>query len=128
MEQGALNVLLIGESEHVWWHLVQSLGLMGCRLWFASTNEEVRALLEQRPFRFILSAYPVTGRSPILRLVRPGCSVFYSVPVEYGCLWFQAAAEPVSDPRVSALRPKQFMSILNHLVADLTSKQLAAAI
>jgi hypothetical protein len=118
MEQGAANVLLIGENEQSWCHLAQRLGHLGCRPWFASTTEEVRALIDQHSFRLILSTRPVTNRSPLIQMVEPECSVFYSVPVEDGCLCFQAAPESLSGSRLSALRPREFMSVLSSLIAE----------
>jgi hypothetical protein len=117
MEQGAANVLLIGENEQSWWHLARRLGHLGCRPWFASTTEEARALIDQHSFRLILSTRPVTKRSPLMQMVEPECSVFYSVPVEDGCLWFQAAPESVSASRLSAVRPREFVNILSSLIA-----------
>jgi len=118
MEEGAVNVLLIGENERGWWHLARRLGNLGCRSWFASTTEEVQALIAQHPFPLILSARAVTTRSPIIRMIEPGCRVFYSFPVEHGCLWFQAAPESHSSQGSPALRPSEFMGILNNLIDE----------
>lgn len=117
MEHNAVNVLLIGENERGWWHLAQSLGHLGCRSWFASTTEQVRSLMSQHPFRLILSARPVTGRSPLMQMVQSECSVFYSIPVEDSCLWFEAAPKSLASPPLSALRPREFMSILSDLIS-----------
>jgi hypothetical protein len=117
-EQGNANVLLIVENEQDWWHLARHLRHMGCRLWFASTTEEARTLIAQHPFRLILSTRPVTNRSPLMQMVEPDCRVFYSIPVEHSCLWVQAAPELVSGPRLSALRPREFTSIIDNLIAE----------
>jgi hypothetical protein len=119
MEDRALNVLLIGENEQSWWHLTHCLGHLGCRSWFASTIEQVRFLISQHPFRLILSTRPVTGRSPLMQMVRPECSVFYSIPVEDSCLWFKATAEALPSPCFSALRPREFMSVLCDLISEI---------
>ena len=118
MEEGAVNVLLIGENERGWWHLARRLGNLGCRSWFASTTEEVQALIAQHPFRLILSTRAVTKRSPLMQMVGPECSVFYSFPVEDSCLWFQAAPESHSIRRSSGLRPSEFMGILSDLIDE----------
>lgn len=44
--------------------------------------------------------------------------VFYSFPVEHGYLWFQVIPEIRSGSRVLALRPSQFMSLLDDLVTS----------
>jgi hypothetical protein len=118
MERHAVNVLLIGENENAWWNFAGRLEQMGCQWQFASTAAEVRALTDRRLFRFVLSARPVTERSPVMRLAGPDCNVFYSIPVEHSCLWLQALPETTPGPRVSALRPRQFMTVLSDLIAE----------
>lgn len=118
MEHTALNVVLIGENARAWWHLGRHLEQMGCTAWFASTSEEARAVVERHLVRVILSGRPVTERSPIMRLVRPGRSVFYSVPVESGCLWFEAMPEVSSVRPMRALRPAEFIRLLDNLIRD----------
>jgi len=118
MDRGRLNVLLIGEGQRSWWHLARQLELKGCHCWFASTLEEVGALLDQHPFHLVLSARPVTEQSSLMPLLRgPERSVFYAVPIEDSCLWFQAVPEDVDGRRRSAFRPSEFMSVLDDLIA-----------
>jgi|SRR5579862_1784146 hypothetical protein len=117
MDQRTVNVLLIAENERGWWQLTQHLKNLGCRSWFASTTVEAQALIARHPFRLILSARPVTRHSPLSRIADSDCSVFYSIPVEDGCLWFQAPLELLSTPRLTALRPREFMALLTDLVA-----------
>lgn len=121
MEQCAVNVLLIGENEQGWWHLAKRLGHLGCRAWFASTTEEVRSLMAQHPFRLILSTRPVTKWNPLMQMVESECNVFYSIPVEHSCLWFQAAPDAAPSRRVSGLRPGEFMRFLNNLLGGLST-------
>jgi hypothetical protein len=119
MNHRAINVLLTGESQRGWWHLANHLEHLGCHRWFASTTEEVRALLGQRPFQLILSARPVTEHGPLIHLLRgPGRSVYYSVPVDGSCLWFQALPETSEGQHISALRPSEFVAILDDFIAD----------
>ena len=112
-----MNALFIVESQRAWGHLARRLEQRGCNCWFASRNEELRVLLSQRPFRLVLSARPVTESGPLLDLLRaPERFVFYSFPVEDSCLWFQAIPKSSSVSRVSALRPSEFISILDGLL------------
>ncbi len=111
-----MNALFIGQSQRAWWHLARHLEERGCSCWFASTNEEVPALLGERPFHFVFSARPVTEGGALMDLLRaPERSVFYSFPVEDSCLWFQAVPSAL---RISALRPSEFMSTLNDLLVS----------
>lgn len=112
-----MNALLIGESQRAWWHLARHLEQRGCNCWFASTNEELRVLLSQRPFHLVLSARPVTKGGPLMDLLQaPERFVFYSFRVESSCLWFQAIPEISDVSRLSALRPSEFTSILDALL------------
>ena len=120
MERGRLNVLLIGESERGWWQLTRHLEQLGCHCWFASTIKEIGALLESVPFRLVLSSRPVTEGSALMGLLSgPDRGVFYSYPVESSCLWFEAAPEGRGLLKSSALRPSEFTSTLDNLVAEL---------
>ena len=113
-----MNTLFISDNQRGCWHLARHLERLGCNCWFASTTEEVRSLLGQRSFRLVLSTRPVTARGPLMQMLRaPNRFVFYSFPVEDSCLWFQAIPDILHGPRVSALRPSEFMSILDDLIA-----------
>jgi len=121
MLEHRLDVLLISETQRSWWHLTRHLEQRGCVCWSASTHEKVRALLGQRPFRLVLSTRPVTERNTLMELLRaPGRFVFYSFPIEGGCLWFQAIPEIPHSSRTSALRPSAFMSNLDDLISSLS--------
>jgi hypothetical protein len=123
MDRGLLDVLLITENQRACCHLVETLVRMRCRCWFASTAEEIRALLKLHPFRLVLSTRPVTEQSALTALLKaPRRTIFYSVPVEHGCLWFRAFPEIVAGQRLSALRPAEFMNALNDLIARSTAK------
>lgn len=113
-----MYVLFICESKRSCWQLVKHLEQQGCCCWFAWTPAEIRALLEQHEFRLVLSARPVTEQSPLMELLKGSHRiVFYSVPVENSCLWFQAIPEVVCELRVTALRPSEFTNTLNDLIA-----------
>lgn len=115
-----LDVLLVGGSRQGWWRLAQHLEQMECHCWFALTAENVRDLLAQRRFRLILSARPVTEGSNLMELLRaPERTVFYSFPVENGCLWFRAMPEIIRGEHPSTLRPGEFISVLDEAVASL---------
>ncbi len=122
MERSGVNVLLIGESERGCWQLTRRLEKRGCRWWFASTMEEVRSLVDQRPFRLVLSTRPVTQRSPLMDLLSGSdCNVFYSYPIEDSCLWLRAVRDGETWLAAPALRPGEFASALDEIVAELGS-------
>ena len=121
MDHNGLDVLFIGESKQSFWHLARYLQQRGFNCTFASGMDEVRIFLGQRPVRLVLSTRPVTERGPLLELLRaPDRFVFYSVPVEDSCLWFQAIPEFLHGTYESALRPSEFMQILNDIIARIS--------
>jgi hypothetical protein len=111
-----MNVLFITESERGCWQLARRLEALGCRCWFASNPAEIRMVLEYCDVGLVLSTRPVTEGSQLMSLLTgPKRTVFYSFPVEDSCLWFQATSH---GPRVSAIRPSEFMSILDNLCSS----------
>jgi hypothetical protein len=122
MEQDLLDILVIGENRQRCCHLVKALEHLSCRCWFASTAEEIRAVLDRRSFRLVLSTRPVTEGSALMPLLcERKRSVFYSIPVENGCLWFRAFPEIVAGQRLSAVRAGAFTRLLTDLIARLKS-------
>ena len=120
MDWAELDVLLVGGTRQGWWHLAEHLEQLGCRCWFACTAEDVQGLLIQRRFRLILSARPVTQGSNRMELLRaPERTVFYSFPVENGCLWIRALPEMIRGAHPSTLRPGEFINVLDEAVAGL---------
>jgi len=121
MERGGVNVLLIGESERGCWQLARRLEERGCRWWFASTTDDVRSLLEERPFHLVLSTCPVARGSAIMELLQGSpCNVFYSYPIEDSCLWLQAAYQGRACSKAPVLRPSEFASALDEMVTELS--------
>ncbi len=120
MTRNELDVLLVGGSRQGWWRLAQHLEHLECHCWFALTADDVRDLLAQRRFRLILSARPVTEGSNLMELLRaPERTVFYSFPVENGCLWFRAMPEIIRGESLSTFRPGEFIGVLDEAVASL---------
>ena len=119
MQGDELDVLLVGGNRRGWWQLVLHLEQLACRCWFATTPDEVRDLLAQRRFRLILSARPITEGSRLTELLRaPERMVFYYFPVENGCLWFRAIPEMTAGERESALRPHEFVRVLQEFLCS----------
>jgi hypothetical protein len=121
MEQRGVNVLLIGESVRGFWQLARRLEERGCRWWFASTVSDIRSLLDERPFQLVLSTRPVNQGSAIMELLHgSACSVFYSYPIEDGCLWLQAIHHGQVCLKAPMLRPSEFGSALDEMVTGLS--------
>lgn len=124
MGQDFLNILVIAENRLLCCHLVKALEQLKCCCWFASTAEDVRAVLDRHNFSLVLSTRPITeGSALMLLLCKPKRSVFYSIPVEDGCLWFRAFPELVAGERLSGVRPSEFKRLLTDLIARLNPPQ-----
>ncbi|HTV57460.1 MAG TPA: hypothetical protein VMJ93_01155 [Verrucomicrobiae bacterium] len=122
MKQDLLEILVIGDGLQRCCHTVEALEQMGCRCWFASTDEEIREALGRHSFRLALSTRPVTEGSALMMLLRePQRSVFYSIPVENGCLWFRALPETVAGQRLSGVGAGAFTRLLADLIEQLKS-------
>lgn len=120
MEQDLLDILIIGENQQRCCHLIKALEQLKCRCWFASEAEEIRVALDRHNFRLVLSTRPVTdGGALMLLLCKPRRTVFYSIPVENGCLWFRAFPEIVAGQRLSAVRADAFARLLTDLIPRL---------
>jgi hypothetical protein len=119
VEQSSVNVLLIGESEQECQDLARPLEQRGWACWFASRMEDVRSLLDQRPFHLVLSTRPVTQGSALMELLgKAACSVFYSYPVDGSCLWLQASRQGRACLETPAIRPGEFLRTLDRIVAE----------
>jgi hypothetical protein len=120
-----LEVLLICECPQGIAHLAQKLEQLDCSCSFARNTMEVSSLLERNSFRLVLSTRPVTEGGVLMRvLCRTSCIVFYSFPIEDGCLWFQALPEPSARQLTSVLRPSEFMSVLTDLIGRLRGPRI----
>lgn len=120
MEQDLLDILIIGENQQRCCHLIKALEQLKCRCWLASEAAEIQAALDRHNFRLVLSTRPVTdGGALLLLLCKPNRTVFYSIPVENGCLWFRAFPEIVAGQRLSAVRADAFARLLTDLIPRL---------
>ncbi|MGH9681568.1 MAG: hypothetical protein ACRD4Y_16605, partial [Candidatus Acidiferrales bacterium] len=61
-------------------------------------------------------------------LCKPERSVFYSIPVENGCLWFRAFPEIVAGQRLSAVRAGAFARLLADLIPRLKAPKHSISI
>jgi hypothetical protein len=119
VDQTTINALLIAESQKRGRNLAARLEHLGCKCWVATTREEVRTLLRQRPFRLVLSTRPITDRGPLMELLKDSQRlVFYSFPVANRFLWIQALPEFVDGEVPRPLGPRDLMSVLGELIAQ----------
>jgi len=118
MSEAAIHALLVGRTHST--YLRAYLERRGCLCAVASCAEEGTALFQVHRFRLILSMNLFRqARRMAAHLEQTNCSVFCAVPVESGCWWVPI----LQDGRVcfgaSALRPREFTSLLDRTLQEM---------
>ena len=111
-----LKALLIGESRQGCSYLANRLQQRGCKCEFATSFQEADSLLRAKEYDFVLSATRLQNHSlfPLIDLLEgSGITLFYSHPVEDGCWWLPALRRGRKCFGLSALLPKEFVSVLD---------------
>jgi hypothetical protein len=126
MSQDSFRVLILGESEkgssYLAWHLEHH----GCQCWFARSTEEALALFGRYKFQLVLSTKPLRlANTMVARLEESSCSVFYCQPVEDDCWWLPLMDHGRKCMGAPALRPSEFVSVLDQLVGEIESTAVA---
>jgi len=127
MNQEGIKVLLLGESAMGASLLLRRLEQRGCRCWFAVSPEEGIDLFNQHVFHLILNTGPVgRANSMIALLGEANCSVYCAYPVEDSCLWLPLMDHGRKCLGAPALRPSEFLVVLDDLITEIESEQLVA--
>jgi len=114
-----LNVLLVGESVLGASFLVNRLWQRGCRCEFATSYEEVRARIQGQDIYLVLSPTRLCGRNllPLIDLLEgSNVSLFYAQSVEDGCWWLPALRHGRKCFGSCAVRPSEFISVLDEVI------------
>ena len=122
MESRKPSVLLIGETAQGSSYLSIRMETRGCECSFASSCREAFLILRGRKFDLVLC--PTTLRDGSLHSIMSllegsGTTVFFSCMVEDGCWWLPALRCGQKCFGSPALRPSEFVTLL-----DETNKQL----
>ncbi len=116
----AFKVLLIGERPGSFSRIVGRLEKGGCRCRFAKSYEEARESIASEAFDLVLSAAPPRDNaiaSITSLLSGSGASFFYALPVEESCWWLPALRQGKRCFGAPALRPGEFTTLLDEVVA-----------
>jgi hypothetical protein len=126
MSQECVKVLLLGESEEDWSHLALHLEDRGCDCWLAKSTEHAHSLLDIQKFQLVLTSKPLLLTNRMTgRLEELNCSVFYRFSVGDGCWWLPAMDHGKECLGATALRPREFVSVLDHLMREIEATRLA---
>ncbi|HVB34580.1 MAG TPA: hypothetical protein VNJ52_09445 [Patescibacteria group bacterium] len=124
MKEEDVSVLLIGEAQRSFSHLASRLEKIGCRCEFAISYEEARHALQDGSFDLILSvAHPRDNAISSLADLLAGSpsTFFYALPVEESCWWLPALRQGERCFGAPALRPSEFSTLLDEVVAEIRS-------
>lgn len=123
-----LNVLLIVERPGSFSAVTRKLNRAGCRCTFADSYARAEDLVKDGFFELILSAIPPRDNAMSLltkALIGTRTSVFYVHPVEDGCWWLPALRNGLPCFGAPALRPAEFISLLDEVIEDARKRQAA---
>lgn len=116
--------LLISENPQDASHLARHLRKLECECEFAASYQEALALLRTQSFALVLSPVWVRGVSvfPLIDLLEGSViTLFYSQRVEDSYWWLPALQRGVRCFGSSALRPHEFTSVLDQILAQIQS-------
>jgi CheY-like chemotaxis protein len=120
------RVLLIGETINDSSYLAKRLEERGCHCSFAKSCQESASLLRQADFDLVLSSARLRdcgGAVLIDQLKGSGATLFYYYAVEQGCWWLPALRRGRECFGSPALRPTEFVTVLDELIRELRSEE-----
>jgi hypothetical protein len=122
MKDERLKALLIGESFLGSSHLAKHLQQRSCHCAYATSYETVRSLIQVRDFNLVLSPMRLRDESffPLIDLLGGSdVTLFYCCPVELGGWWLPALRRGEGCFGSPALRPSEFVSALDEVLAQM---------
>jgi DNA-binding NtrC family response regulator len=116
------KALLIAENAHGCSYLANRLQGHGCDCSFATSYQEACSSLQSHGFELVLSPTKLRGITvfPLIDLLEGSTvTLFYSHAVEQGCWWLPALRHGEKCFGSSALRPREFVSVLDKVIAEI---------
>ena len=117
-----LKVLLVGESAQGSSYLANRLLVWGCQCEFATSCEEMLALLKDEEIYLVLCPLRLNRRSllPLMDLLEGShISLFYSLQVEQTCWWLPGLRHGRKCYGSGAVLPSEFISVLDEAVEQI---------
>jgi hypothetical protein len=130
MEQVAIRVLLISETEHGCSNLRRKLESRGCHCMFGSSFLEAAELFGKNSFHLVISTIPFHQYDQLLiKLSKLPSTVFQCFMVEDGCWWLPLAKNAQPCMGAPALRANEFMSAIEQvLYANRPKREMIAGV
>jgi hypothetical protein len=127
MELTKPKVLLMGVNTQGFSYLMKRLQGHGCDCEFAGSYSQARLLLMNRIFDLVLTPMRLREEStfPLLALLSGSeTNLFYSSSVEDSCWWLPAIRNGQSCFGAGALRPSEFVIVLDQTIAEIQFRHL----
>jgi hypothetical protein len=116
------KALLIAENPHGCSYLANRLQGHGCECSFATCYQEACSSLQSHGFKLVLSPTKLRGITvfPLIDLLEGSTvTLFYFHAVEQSCWWLPALRHGEKCFGSSALRPSEFVSVLDEVIAEI---------
>jgi hypothetical protein len=124
MQDRKPNVLLLGENPQGSSYLVSRLEGHGCACRFAASYQEACLLLRKERFDLVLSPIRLCSGSvfPLIDVLEgSSTTMFYSHAVEDSCWWLPALRNGEKCFGSPALRPSEFIGLLDRIIGEIRS-------
>ena len=120
MEQEAIRVLLIRETEHGCSNLRRKLESRGCHCRFGSSFLEAAELFGKNSFHLVISTIPFHQYDQLLiKLSELPSTVFQCCQVEDGYWWLPLVRHGEECLGQPALRAGEFLAAFDQIVAEI---------
>ena len=124
MDQEAIRVLLISETEHGCSNLRRALEIRECKCVFAGSFNEAASLIDQHSFHLVLCTISFLEYDRLLaKLSELPATVFQSFLVEDGCWWLPLAKNGKPCIGTPALRANEFVGAIDHILEEVRPKR-----
>jgi hypothetical protein len=130
MEAQKVDVLLIRKGQSGYSPLSNRLTRRGCHCQFATSHEEIDALLAGRHYDLVLGPIRLHGDSlyPLIeRLHGSSSTLFYYLIVEDGCWWLPAVWLGANCFGSPAIHNSEFVTVLDQTIDTIRFSARAAA-
>ena len=118
-----IGVLLVGRTPQLFSFIQPTLDRVGCRCYFAQSQQEISKLLRRATLDIVLSLNAHLSLSRMIALLAGRrVSVFHTVAVERGCWWLPVFRNGENCLGAAAFRPNEFAQFLGEIVMDLGAK------
>jgi hypothetical protein len=117
-----VNVLLIGQSPHVFSFCRFPLEKAGCQCYFAESHQEMSKVFRHTRVDIVFSLNAQQNLSELTAQLAGSCvTVFHRLPVEEGCWWLPVLRNGKHCLGTPAFRPSEFTCVFAEVVKSIVT-------